>query len=107
MSINRNSAGNPIYPVGNLVISEDANFIAGDSPRVIDIAGTLGYNANTGYVRVDGSGDLLVEISHTGAGYLTQFTLKNGDNFSLSGLEVARIRLTHSGTNTSYRLFAS
>lgn len=104
MSILRNDKGDALYPCSKMLASEDTSFVAGDSPRSIDVNDDLGTNGNRGYIKVDGAGDLLVEISHGGTNYEDQFTLKNGDAFDLTGLDVDTIRLTHSGTNTSYRV---
>lgn len=110
MSIARNDAGNPLYSSSKNYVNEDTSFVAGDSPKVLTPSTTLTAtgvktrNGNRGYIKVDGVGDLLVEISHNGSDYNTQFTLKNGDSFDLTGLEVNKIRFTHSGTDTAYRV---
>ena len=88
-----------------MVVDEDSSFVTGDSPHVITAPTTLGRNANRGYIRVDGTGDIKVEIAHKGTSYLTQFTLKNADSFDLTGLDVATIRLTWV-SDSGYRLVA-
>lgn len=108
MAIMRNDRGNAIYPVGRNFVNEDASFVVGESPRVLDVNDTLGRNGNRGYINVYGAGDLLVEISHseTQAGvpqYTTQFTLRNSDNFDLTGWDLDTIRLTWSA-DTAYRV---
>lgn len=84
--------------------SEDTSFVAGDSPATLDVNNYLGSNGNRGYVVNDGTGDFTVEISHDGTTFMSDFTLKSGESFDLTGLEVDSIRLTHGGTNSSYRI---
>ena len=97
-------AGNVINAPGRTFKYEDTSFTSGDSPITLDVNTDLGRNAVDGYLAVDGTGDILVEISDDGASYGSQHTLKNGDVLDLSGLNVDSIRLTHSGTNSSYRI---
>lgn len=104
MGIERNDQGQPIYPVGKNFVDEDTSFVAGDSPKVLDVNDTLGRNGNRGYIVNDGSGSISVEISHAGTNYTTLFTMKNGETFDLTGWSVDTIRLTHTGTNSSYRV---
>jgi hypothetical protein len=104
MSIARNDNGQPLYPVGKNFVNEDTSFIAGDSPIALDVNNTLGRNGNRGYIIVDGSGNISVEISHDGTNYTTLFTMKSGESLDLTGWSVDTIRLTHSGTNSAYRV---
>ena len=110
-----NDTGKPLYPTntGTNVVDEDTNFIAGDSPHIIDVnSGLGGVNGNRGYIAVDGTGDLLVRLSHKDTTFMTQFTLKGtggvvgvkGEVFDLTGWDIDQIRLAHSGTNTAYRV---
>jgi hypothetical protein len=118
-----NYAGNPIYPV-KMAYSvfetyKAANsFTAAASPAVWNMQNDFpnqgtspGQNprlkGNRGYIKVDGAGDLLVEIANQGTQYNTQFTLKNGDSFDLTGLDISQIRFTWSGTNTNFRGFCA
>lgn len=105
----RNDAGHSIYPVGKFFVAEDTNFVTGDSPVVLDIAGTLSSDSkqtgNRGYIRVDGAGDILVEISHDGTNYMSQFRLKNADSFDLTGISVSKIRLTWV-SDSAYRVLS-
>lgn len=103
MEIVRNAAGNPLYPIGTNIVDEDTNFVAGDSPHVIDVKTTLGKNGNWGYFIVDGTGSILVEIAHSGSNYETQFTVKTNEVVGLMGRDVSKVRLTHSGTDSAYR----
>lgn len=104
MGILRNAKGKPIYPSSEMFVAEDTSFIAGDSPVTLDINATVGHNGNRGYITIDGAGDIAVEISHDGSTFETSFNLKSTETFDLTGLEVDSIRLTHSGTNSAYRV---
>ena len=105
MSIIRNAAGDPLYPSAKNFVAEDTSFVAGDSPVALDVnAALVTGNGNRGYIVVDGSGDIAVEISHVDTNYETSFTLKNGEVFDLTGWDVDTIRLTHSGTDSAYRV---
>jgi len=83
---------------------EDASFVAGDSPRILDVNTDLGRNGHDGYIIIDGAGDLLVEISSDGAAYGNQFTVTQDEITPLEGFDINKICLTHSGTDTAYRI---
>lgn len=93
---------------------EDALFEAGDTGRVLDINTDLEENAHSGYIMVDASaeatpelGDLQVEFAEgDGAAYGSIMTIRNGTVFPLDGMDIDKIRLTHTGTNCSYYAFA-
>lgn len=113
MGITRNATGNPLYNNGKMFIAEDTSFIAGDSPAAHNVTGTLTPTSSTknimgnrGYIAVDGAGNITVELSKTadGSAYENSFTLKSGEIFDLTGLEIGYIRLTHSGTDSAYRI---
>lgn len=105
MGILRNAGGDALYPNGtNNIISEDSSFVVGDSPRTITVNATLGRNGNRGYLVIDGAGDILVSLSHSDSAYTTAFTLKNGDSFDFTGLDLFQVLLTHSGVDSAYRL---
>ena len=107
MSIVRNANGNALFPVTDNKTYEDTSFVVGDSPRTIDILTDLGIKANSGFITVDGLGDLIVEISHSGVTYGNPITLKQYDVLDLQGSDIQLIRLTHSGTDTAYRITAN
>ncbi|MDE2104269.1 MAG: hypothetical protein KGL39_43935 [Patescibacteria group bacterium] len=105
MSIIKNASNHEIYPVGPNVVDENTNFVAGDSPHVIDVYGGLNNKlGNRGYIQVDGAGDILVNIAHHSGVYTNQFTVKTRESFDLSGLDIRTIKLTHSGTDSAYRV---
>ena len=80
-----------------------------DSPVVLDIESVLGVAGIEGHISVlnpVNNGNILVELSHDGINYGPQFTVFKLEIFSLTGLKVKKIRITHSGNNASYRVFA-
>lgn len=87
---------------GNTVSYEDASFVTGSSPAVLDVYTDLGREAHDGYIRCDGSGNIKVELSSDGTNYGGQHTLKNGELLGISGLTVRKIRLTWV-TDSAYR----
>ena len=84
---------------------EDAAFVAGSSPATHDFNGDMGRNATDGYMVCDGAGNVLVELSYDGAAWGTQFTLKNGEIITFTGMSVDSVRVTHSGVDSAYRIF--
>jgi len=90
--------------------SEDLDFQSGDSPVVLDVAGTLGIPSIDGRLVCKSTsgtnGDILVEISADGTNYGNQFTVFYFETFPLSGLRIKKIRITHSGTDSGYRVFS-
>ena len=107
MSVQRTGAGHPLYPARHeTFVSEDTSFVAGDSPATLDVNATLRRNANQGHIINDGAGDFTVQISVDGTNYGTAFTMKAGEVYDLAGENVDSIRITHGGTNSSYRVMA-
>jgi len=86
---------------------EDSNFTSADSPKVCNVLTDLGRKARDGYIICDGDGDIIVEISHDGTNYGRQITLKKNDIFLIKPLSVAKIRITHSGTDSAYRILVN
>lgn len=89
--------------------SEDTNFQSGDSPVVLDVAGSLGVPLVDGWLKNlphASKGDVLVEFSMDGSTYGDQFTMKYLETIPLRGFKIKKIRLTHSGTDAGYRLLA-
>ncbi|KKK95124.1 hypothetical protein LCGC14_2675940 [marine sediment metagenome] len=81
-------------------VAEDTNFVVGDSPVTISVNAAL----VEGYVACDGTGSILVEIAPEGTSYGGQFTIKPDEGVSLGGARISKIRITHSGTDSSYRV---
>lgn len=89
-------AGNKTY--------EDTLFEAGDSPTTHNLNTDLGRNATDGYIICDGGGDIQVDVSSDGILYGDKATLKKGEILDLIGLSVNKIRITHTGTDSAYRI---
>lgn len=89
---------------GNFQAFEDASFAVGDSPAVLDVHEALGVNGRDGYIACDGNGSIQVEISHGGDAYSDPFTVKIGEVVYLEGASVSKIRITHLGTDSAYRV---
>jgi hypothetical protein len=112
MSINRAGNGIPLYPSTIYKVYEDTNFVAGDSPVTLDVrtdltptGDTKGRDANNGYIACDGPGSILVKLyKGTLSTSGDQFTLYAGDVCSLLGEGVTKIVITHSGTDSAYRV---
>jgi hypothetical protein len=96
----------PVYTGLTNKSYEDTDFTAGDSPFVIDFNADTGRNSIDGWIICGGggNGDILIEISADGATYGDQFTMKNGENAILKGWDIDTIRITHSGTDSAYRV---
>ena len=82
---------------------EDTNFQVGDSPVALSVAADLGHPATRGDVVCDGTGNITVELASGGA-YADPFTLKSGEGRGIDGLVVTHIRITHTGTDSAYRV---
>lgn len=107
MGINLNGSGLPIYAGDNYKTYEDTSFETGDSPATLDINADLGRNAGDGWIAVDGPGNIIVQLTQSdsaSASFGDNITLKSGDNFSLTGLNINRIKLTWV-SNSAYRIF--
>lgn len=84
----------------------DTSFVVGDSPATYDVKTALGKIGTDGYIICDGAGDILLTISHDGTNYGNSIRLKSGEKFTLRAISVSKIKITHSGTDSGYRLYA-
>lgn len=90
---------------GKTVSYESTSFTAGDSPVVLDVYTDLKKRSCVdGYVTCDGDGDIIVEFSDDGTTYGGQHTLKSDEILELEYIKARLIRITHSGTDSSYRV---
>ena len=80
--------------------AEDSSFVAGDSPAVITLAAPY----VEGYIACDGAGDITVEVAPESTSYGNSVTLKQGEVITIGGTRIANIRITHTGTNSAYRV---
>jgi hypothetical protein len=83
---------------------EDSSFAVGDSPAVHDFYTDTGRYANDGYIICDGVGDIQVDVSIEGLTYGDKFTLKSGEKMSFLRMKISKIRITHTGTDSAYRI---
>ena len=85
---------------------EDSSFVAGDSPVTLDIYGSSlhEFPIAEGYIACDGTGSILVEIAQQGSDFGDQFTIKASEVVTLGYSRPGKIRITHSGTDSSYRV---
>ena len=84
---------------------EDTAFVVGSSPAIHDFNADQGYNSLQGWITCDGPGDILVAFSRDGTTYGDNWTMFNGENTDLKGLDIHSIRITHTGTDSAYRIF--
>ena len=89
---------------GRTATYEDASFTAAESPVTLDANTDLERNGHDGYIICDGTGDILFEVSDNGTDFGGQHTLKKNEIFSLTGLDIDSIKITHSGTDSAYRV---
>jgi len=99
-----NNEGKPLHVARGYVYYSDTSFEAGDSPIVLDVRTDLERIGINGWIICDGEGDILVELSNDGTTYGTQYSLKSGEVDNLKGETISKIRLTHSGTDSAYRV---
>lgn len=85
--------------------AEDASFVAGDSPVELDVKGTLEREGIDGYIVCDGPGSIIVNMSADGTTYGSNITLKETETLSLRNLHVNKIKITHSGADSAYRVY--
>jgi hypothetical protein len=84
---------------------EDSNFVAGDSPITLDVSGELTRPSDTGYIACDGAGSIQVEVAVTSGNLFGDpFTMRQGEAVTFDGSRVQKIRLTHLGTDSAYRV---
>lgn len=93
------------YQAGYFAVA-DTSFVVGDSPATIDINAALSRNADVGYVTCDGLGNIIINLSENGSTYGNNITLKDGESFSFEGMNVDSVKITHSGADSAYRVFA-
>ncbi len=85
--------------------TEDTSFVSGDSPVTLDVKTALGGLGNNGYIACDGNGDILVSISSDGTNYGSNIRVQHDEIFSLSAMFINKIKITHSGNDSAYRVF--
>ena len=86
-------------------VSEDTNFQVGDSPATFDFNLAASRNAIDGWIVCDEAGDIQVDFSRDGLTFGEKFTMKSGEIVHLLRLDIDKIRVTHTGTDSFYRIF--
>jgi len=79
---------------------EDASFVVGDSPVTLAVETDLGRKSQDGSIACDGAGSILVSVNGGDS-----VTIKKDEVLSLTNFEVSTIVITHSGTDSAYRVF--
>jgi hypothetical protein len=86
-------------------VYEDTDFVLGDSPVTLDFNADTGRNAVEGWIISDGPGDFTVDISRDGLTFGDAFTMKKNEQVDLLRLNIDKLRITHGGTDSAYRVF--
>lgn len=84
---------------------EDTSFVSGDSPASLDCNAALGRNATQFSIQNDGAGNFTVAISIDGVTFGDEKTMKSGETYSIDGISVDTIRITHV-VDSAYRVVA-
>jgi len=85
---------------------EDTDFVSGDSPVTLDFNTDLGFNSTNGYIVNDGVGDFTFAYSIDGSAFSEEIRLTDTDSWLWDAEDFDRIRITHTGTDSSYRVMA-
>jgi len=80
---------------------EDTSFSA---TITLKVRRALGRNSRDGYIINDGAGDFTVKHSPDGNLWGDEHTLKKNEVYSLRKLDIHSIIITHSGTDSAYRV---
>ncbi len=96
---------NSLYkqPVVKYSSFEDSSFIASDSPVILDVYTALARDIYNGEINCDGAGDIEIEISADGTTYGNATTLKANETADLTQYKIRKVKITHTGTDSSYR----
>ena len=90
------------YYAGRLSRSfEDSSFSATITLKVLE---KLGRNSRDGYIVNDGDGDFTIKHTHDGNLWGDTHTLKKNEVYSLWKIDIHSIIITHSGTDSAYRV---
>ncbi len=83
---------------------EDTSFVSGDSPFTADVNTALGRNATSGYIINDGTGGFTIAFSIDGSVFGDAITMKKNEVINFTNQSVDSIKITHSGTDSAYRI---
>lgn len=82
---------------------EETSFTAADSPRELDVYTDMDRSSVDGYFICDGDGDIIISFTYDGISYGSKHTIKKNEVFSLTNIDIKKIKVEHSGTDSSYR----
>jgi len=85
------------------VTFEDTNFVAGDSPAVLDFNAAAGRNSVDGYVICDGPGSFTVEFTRDGATYGGVWTMYSGEMIGVRNYDIDSLKITWTA-DSAYRV---
>jgi hypothetical protein len=83
---------------------EETAFNVGKSPATHDFGGDTGRYATSGYIICDGEGDIQVDFTRDGIDYSDKFTMKKNERNNLAHLDIWKVRITHTGVDSKYRI---
>ena len=89
---------------GDYKVYADTSFASGDSPATHDFETDTGRTSVDGWIICDGSGSIVIALSRDGLTYQDSYTLKKGEVIDVLRFEISKIKVTHSGTDSSYRI---
>ena len=83
------------FPInGRFKVYSDTSFVTGDSPVTLDVNTDLGRNAIDGFIINDGAGNFTIAISNDGSTFGDALTIKEGEVFSLTNIDIDQIKIT-------------
>lgn len=92
-------------PKDSYFSAEDTSFVSGDSPATLDVFTSIKRKGSNGYVRCDGIGDIIITVSADGTNFGSNVRIKQDETLSLRAIKVDTIKVTHSGTDSAYRVY--
>lgn len=95
----------PDYITGSPYVAEGSIATPG-SEVILNVRGSLGYNAHTGRVINKGPGRLYVYLSSDGSTYSSKITLEVNQTLSLAKEDVNKIKLDTDTAGTEYLVVA-
>lgn len=84
---------------------ENTSFDSGDSPETCSFHADTGRNAVDGWIQCDGPGNIQVDYSMDGLLYGDKFTVKKNESVDLLRMNINKLRITHTGEDSAYRVF--
>jgi hypothetical protein len=83
---------------------EETDFTSAKSPATHDFNNDTGRYAVDGYIICDGPGNIQVDYSRNGVTYSDKWTMKEEEQVDLLRLDIDKIRITHTGEDSAYRI---